>query len=135
MLMDYMTPKYILGLAASMHRLKDYKSAANIYLLCATMDTTNPLPHYHAADCYMQLNVPAMAMFSLGLAIKSAGDQPQYAVVKERATLMHKALEKKVKEMAEQEAQQESQKEQPKEKAKKTTAKKAPKKKPKSKES
>jgi len=119
MLLDYMTPKYILGLAACLHRMKDYKNAANIYLLCGTIDTTNPLPHYHAADCYMQLDVPAMALFSLGLAITAAGDQPQYSVVKERASLMKQALEKKLREEGEQE-QEEQKKE-----------KKAPKKKPK----
>jgi hypothetical protein len=35
-----------------------------------------------------------MALFSLALAIKAAAEQPQYAVVKERATLMHEALTK-----------------------------------------
>lgn len=98
MLLDYMTPKYILGLAACLHRMKDYKNAANIYLLCGTIDVTNPLPHYHAADCYIQLNVPEMAVFSLGLAITAAGDQPQYAVVKERSTLMKESLEKQLEE-------------------------------------
>ena len=34
MLLDYLTPKYILGLAACLHRLKDFKNAANVYLLC-----------------------------------------------------------------------------------------------------
>jgi len=98
MLLDYLTPKYILGLAACLHRQKDYKNAANIYLMCGTLDTKNPLPHYHAADCYMQLNLPGMALFSLGLAIKSAGEQPQYSVIKERSTLMKEALQKQFKE-------------------------------------
>jgi type III secretion system low calcium response chaperone LcrH/SycD len=100
MLLDYMTPKYILGLAACLHRLKDYKTATNVYLLCGTIDATNPLPHYHAADCYIQLGIPLLATFSLGLAIKAAGDQPQYSIVKERATLMREALYKQLKEEA-----------------------------------
>lgn len=98
MLLDYMTPKYTLGLAASFHRLKDFKNAANVYLLCGTIDPTNPLPHYHAADCYLQLKVPEMAIFSLGLAINAAGEQPQYAVVKERASLMKEGLNKEIEE-------------------------------------
>ncbi len=96
MLLDYMTSKYILGLAACLHRLKDFKNAANVYLLCGTIDPTNPLPHYHAADCYIQLDVPEMAVFSLGLAINAAGDQPQYAVVKERSQLMKDSLDKEI---------------------------------------
>ena len=98
MLLDYMTSKYVLGLAACLHRMKDYKNAANVYLLCGTIDPTNPLPHYHAADCYIQLDVPEMATFSLGMAIASAGDQPQYAVVKERSTLMKETLDKQLQE-------------------------------------
>ncbi len=98
MLLDYMTAKYILGLAACFHRMKDYSNAANIYLLCGTIDATNPLPHFHAADCYIQLEVPTLAIFSLGMAISAAGDQPQYAIVKERAMLMRAALEKELQE-------------------------------------
>lgn len=100
MLLDYMTPKYILGLAACLHRMKDFKNAANIYLLCGAIDAKNPLPHYHAADCYLQLEVPTLAIFSLGLAISAAGNQPQFAIVKERATLMREVLEKQLKEEA-----------------------------------
>jgi type III secretion system low calcium response chaperone LcrH/SycD len=97
MLLDYMTPKYILGLAASLHRMKEYTTAANVYLLCGTLDSGNPLPHYHAADCYIQLNLPIMAIFSLDLAITAAGSQPQYSIIKERATLMRDTLDKQVK--------------------------------------
>lgn len=104
MLLDYATPKYPMGLAACQHRQKDYKSAANIYLLCGTLEPTNPLPHYHAADCYMQLNYSMMALFSLGLAIKAAGTQPQYAIIKERASLMREALKKQIKEEIEEDA-------------------------------
>src|SRR5574338_1356966 len=48
MLLDFTTPKYVLGLAASAHRLKDYTNAANLYLLCAALDPTNPLPQFHS---------------------------------------------------------------------------------------
>lgn len=96
MLLDYLTPKYALGLAACLHRQKDYKSAANVYLLCGTLDSKNPLPHYHAADCYIQLEAPLLAIFSLDMAVTVAGDQPQYSIIKERAKLMKDALHKEV---------------------------------------
>ena len=92
MLLDYLTAKYMMGLAACQHRLHDYKQAANTYILCGTLDSKNPLPHYHAADCYLQLQAPLLAIFSLGLAVSAAGDQPQYAIIKERASLMKEAL-------------------------------------------
>lgn len=93
MLLDYMTQKYILGLAACLHRMKEYKDAANMYMLCSTLDASNPLPHYHSADCYLQLGFPEMASFSLGLVIAIAKDQPQYTVIKERARLMKETLD------------------------------------------
>ena len=102
MLLDYVTAKYILGLAACLHRMKDFKNAANIYLLCSTLDSTNPLPHYHSADCYLQLGYPEMAAFSLGLVLEMAKDQPQYAIIKERSRLMKEKLDAELNEKANQ---------------------------------
>ncbi|MBS0654706.1 MAG: SycD/LcrH family type III secretion system chaperone [Verrucomicrobia bacterium] len=96
MMLDFSTPKYILGLAACSHRLKDYSNASNLYLLCAALDPTNPLPHFHAADCYLQLSSPSIACISLGMAITAAGDQPQYALIRERASLMKAALDQQL---------------------------------------
>lgn len=96
MLMDFTTPKYVLGLAACAHRLKDYENAANLYVLCSTLDPKNPLPHFHAADCYLQVKLPTIALLSLNVAIKTAGDQSQYNLIKERAMLMQKALEEQI---------------------------------------
>ena len=90
MLLDFTTPKYVLGLAACAHRQKEYENAANLYLVCASLDPTNPLPHFHAADCYLQVKLPTVALFSLTMAINAAADQKQYALVKERAMLMKK---------------------------------------------
>lgn len=100
MLLDFTTPKYVLGLAACAHRVKDYTNAANLYYLCAALDPSNPMPHFHAADCYMQLGAIGIASYSLGLAIETAGMQPQYEIIKERATLMRDALDKQIEENA-----------------------------------
>lgn len=96
MLLDFTTPKYVLGLAACAHRVQDYTNAANLYFLCAALDPQNPLPHFHAADCYMQLGAIAVATYSLELAIGIAGDQPIYQAIKQRAELMKEALDKQL---------------------------------------
>lgn len=96
MMLDFSTPKYILGLAACSHRLKDYANAANLYLLCSALDPKNPLPLFHSADCYLQTNLPSVACISLGMAIAAAGDQPQYALIKERASLMKATLDQQL---------------------------------------
>jgi len=101
MLLDFTTPKYVLGLAACAHRLKDFPNAANLYLLCAALDPKNPLPHFHAADCYLQMQQPIMASFSLNMAVGAAGEQKQYTLVKERAALMKKTLDEQIDKLAE----------------------------------
>ena len=104
MLLDFTTPKYVLGLAACAHRLQDYTNAANLYFLCAALDPTNPLPHFHSADCYLQLGAVALATYALSLAINTAQNQPQYEVIKQRAELMKEALDKQLEAQAPQEA-------------------------------
>ncbi len=96
MLLDFTTPKYILGLAACAHRLKDFTNAANLYFLCAALDPRNPLPHFHSTDCYVQLGAIAIAAYSLQLAIETAGEQPQYESIKQRAEIMKEALDKQL---------------------------------------
>ncbi len=96
MLLDFTTPKYVLGLAACAHRLQDFTNAANLYFLCAALEPTNPMPHFHATDCYMQLGANEIASYSLQLAIETAGDQPQYQAIKQRAELMKEALDKQL---------------------------------------
>lgn len=108
MLLDFTTPKYVLGLAACAHRQKEYENAANLYLVCASLDPTNPLPHFHAADCYLQVKLPTVALFSLTMAINAAADQKQYALVKERAMLMKKALDEQLQIQTQQDATQEA---------------------------
>jgi len=100
-LLDFTTSKYILGMAASLHRLKDYKNASNLYLMYGALEPTNPLPHFHSADCYLQMNAIEIAILCLTMAISIAVDQPQYAVLKERATLLRQGLEVKAQARAE----------------------------------
>ncbi len=100
MLLDFTTPKYVLGLAACAHRLQDFTNAANLYFLCAALDPTNPLPHFHSTDCYIQLGATAIAAYSLELAIEAAGDQPQYESIRQRAELMKEALDKQLEQTA-----------------------------------
>ncbi len=103
MMLDPVTPKYTLGIAACLHRMKDYENAANVYILCSTLDPTNPLPHFHASDCYLKLKAFELARFSLNMTISIASEQPQYAMVKERATLMRDSIDEQIKTALEEE--------------------------------
>jgi tetratricopeptide (TPR) repeat protein len=96
MMLDSTVSKYILGTAACLHRQKDFINAANLYLLCGSYEPNNPMPHYHSADCYIQLGALSLAILSLQMAIQAAADQPQYAILKERAELLKAGLTKEM---------------------------------------
>lgn len=93
-LMDSTESKYVLGLAACFHMLKEYKNAIQTYTMCAILDPRNPIPHYHASDCYIQMKDFMSAMLCLDLAIKYAGEKPEYSKMKERALLSLESLKK-----------------------------------------
>lgn len=95
-LMNAMEPKYIMGLAACYHMLKDYKNAIQMYVSCALFDPHNPIPHYHSSDCYIQMKDYLSAMVCLELTMKHAKDLPCYSMIKERAQLSLERLKKLV---------------------------------------
>jgi type III secretion system low calcium response chaperone LcrH/SycD len=91
--------KFILGLGACFHLLKEYSDAIDCYTLCASMNTENPIPLYHIADCLIQMNDPVSAKISMDLAIKAAGDKPEFATLRDRAKLTLDSLNARVNEI------------------------------------
>lgn len=89
-------PKYAMGLAACFHMMKDYKSAASTYSIIGIIDPENPISFYHASDCYAQMGDPVSALVSLEMAIKRAGDKPQFHTLKDRAVLTAESLKKEI---------------------------------------
>jgi type III secretion system low calcium response chaperone LcrH/SycD len=86
--------KYLMGLAACFHMMKEYKSATETYALCSMLDGNNPLPHFHASDCYLQMKDSGSAIISLTMAIKRAEGKPEFQILKDRAMLTLEALKK-----------------------------------------
>ncbi|MGA8164354.1 MAG: SycD/LcrH family type III secretion system chaperone [Waddliaceae bacterium] len=84
--------KYSMGLAACFHMMKEYNSAITTYALCGIIDPKSPIPHYHASDCYMQMKDPISAIISLEMAVKRAGEKPEYQSLKDRALMSIKNL-------------------------------------------
>lgn len=91
-------PKYLLGQAASTHMLKDLEHAAELYLRYTIISPHDPVPYYHAADCYMQLREVDCAIIALNMVIRKSGEKPEYSTLKDKAKMM---LEKLAKEVAE----------------------------------
>jgi type III secretion system low calcium response chaperone LcrH/SycD len=90
-------PKYAMGLAACFHMLKEYKNAVSSYAMCGVIDPENPIPHYHASDCYIHLKDPVSAIIALEMAIKRAGNKLEYQTIKDRAQLTINSLKQDMK--------------------------------------
>lgn len=95
-MLNPMEPKYMLGLAACFHMLKEYNNAIHTYTMCSALDSQTPIPHYHSSDCFIQMKDYLSAMICLELAIDQAKDKPEYAKMKERAQMSLESLKKQV---------------------------------------
>lgn len=91
-----MEPKYTMGLSASFHMLKEYQYAVDGYTLCSIIDPDNPIPQYHAADCYIHLGDKMSAAAALKMAIKRAGERPEFHTLVDRAKLMIESLKNEI---------------------------------------
>ena len=60
--------------------------------MSSALDPTNPIPHYHSSDCFIQMKEYLSAMLSLELVIQNCKNKPEYAKMKERAQLSLKSL-------------------------------------------
>ncbi len=93
-LLNSLESKYILGLGACFHMLKEYNNAIQTYLICSVVDPQDPLPYYHSSDCFVQMKDHLSAMLYLELTINAAGNRPEFSKIKERATLSLEGLKK-----------------------------------------
>lgn len=89
-------PKYMLGLAACFHMMKEYMNAVKVYNVCSILDPTNPVPQFHLSDCFVQMRERLSAMIALQVAVQRAGDNPQYQVLKDRALMTIEGLKKEL---------------------------------------
>ena len=94
--LDDSEAKYFMGAGACSQMQKKYADAITYYQVCSHLDNTDPLPAYHAADCYLQLNNPGSALKSITLAFLQSGNNPQYKQIRERSLLIRDKILKDV---------------------------------------
>lgn len=95
-MINSLEPKYLMGFAACHHMLKEYKTAVDSYMVCGMLDPNNPVPHYHASDCYIQMNDPVSAIIELEMSIKRSGERPEFKTLRDRANLTIESLKKEL---------------------------------------
>lgn len=93
-LMNSMESKYVLGLAACYHMLKEYKNAIETYTICSVLDPQDPLPYYHSSDCFIQMKDYLSAMLCLELTINAVGNRAEFSKIKERAAMSLEGIKK-----------------------------------------
>jgi type III secretion system low calcium response chaperone LcrH/SycD len=95
-MLNPMESKYTMGLAASLHMLKEYKGSAAMYTLVSILDPENPIPHYHASDCYIQMGDKLSSLAMLEMAIKKSGSKVEFSALKKRAEITLDAIKKEL---------------------------------------
>ena len=88
--------KYLLGLSACYHMLKEYDNAIKTYTTCSLVDPKDPMPYYHSSDCYIGKDDLFSALICLDLTIKTAGDRSEFSQIKERAALTKERLKEEL---------------------------------------
>lgn len=96
-LLNPTSAKFMLGLAACFHMQKQYEIAATSYILCTLVDPKNPLPYYHASDCYMQLGKSDLAIASLEACLKKMEGKAEFTAIRDRVQLTLDTFQEKVK--------------------------------------
>jgi type III secretion system low calcium response chaperone LcrH/SycD len=97
-MLDATEPKYLMGLAACFHMLKEYDNATELYSLCSNLDPRNPIPYYHSTDCYMQMKDYRSALIAANAAIERAQKMEQYATIANRLKQTQETLKRLIEE-------------------------------------
>jgi type III secretion system low calcium response chaperone LcrH/SycD len=86
--LDPGVPRYLLGLAATYHKMKEYTTAIETYFTLSMIEMDSPIALFHIADCYEKLDMPVGVLMALGGAITRCGDEQKYAQLKGRCYAM-----------------------------------------------
>ncbi|NGX53805.1 MAG: Chaperone protein IpgC [Chlamydiae bacterium] len=83
--------KYLLGLAATYHQMKEYDKAILCFFLALKEEPNNPIPAFYIADCFIKINATERALYFLDHVIKTEGTE--HESLKEKCKLIKKSLE------------------------------------------
>lgn len=73
---------------------KAYSEALSAWAMCALLDGHNPLPHYHAAECYLSLGEILEGKKALNLFLQMAKEDEQFSELVTQANTLLAQWEK-----------------------------------------
>jgi|GEM_PF-799712 len=82
--------KYWMGLAASLQLLEKYEKALHAYAVAALLDSENPYPHFHAYECYVDLDNKEEAEKALDLSYMRTIGKDAYRDLQEEIKVLKK---------------------------------------------
>ncbi|MBI3508435.1 MAG: tetratricopeptide repeat protein [Chlamydiia bacterium] len=68
--------KFWFGLAASLQESRSYLDALQAWAVASILQTTDPYPHFHAAECYLSLQNKEDAALALQQAEQRTPNEP-----------------------------------------------------------
>ena len=77
--------EYWLGLGMATQMNHNYEGAIDAYELAAICDINSPVPYFYLAKCLFAIHDHESSLQALELAIESAGEDEQFAELKEQA--------------------------------------------------
>lgn len=84
--------EYWFGMGCCLQMLKQYEEALSAWAMCSLIDGHNPLPHFHAGECYMAMEETAEARKAFHLFLHMAKSEQQYADFVKRTQQLVKEL-------------------------------------------
>ncbi len=75
--------KYWMGYAANQQLLGQYEKALHSYAMWAMMADEDPMPHFHAYECYKKIDNPQDERKALKQAHKRAVSKPVYSEIRQ----------------------------------------------------
>lgn len=85
---------YWLGLGMSTQMTGDYEAAIDAYEMAAATDISSPVPYFYLAKCLFAMHDRTSALQALDLALECAGDNDEYAELKNQALAAKTLLRK-----------------------------------------
>ncbi len=80
--------EYWFGMGSCLQMEKSFTEALSAWAMCALLDGQNPLPHFHAGECYYSLGDIEEGKKAMNLFLQIADESPQLAEEIERARVM-----------------------------------------------
>ena len=80
--------RFVFGGASSLQMLGEYLMASMYFQLAAGLDTENPAPMLHSAECFLALKDRDGAKFALEQAVERAAGKAEFAPFRQKAEVM-----------------------------------------------